>query len=289
MPTYSYKNNLSKKIYEYKAVHDLKLVDNIADKLISEHPIQSSFTVRLRAQYLLTPNETSYEVIYDIIKIADDDFYSLPVIIQLYIYDFHRVASHLHLRLDNNGRIKNIENKEEIQEKWLILREILSNKALNNPGLDDMIKDGDSLYGEEFSLEQQIIDSSFYRALFPPIYNSELEKDIFLREEVIQSAFNKDINIPVEVFYEAIEGNKDYDFFVTTYFMVELIDDINKQYAGLGLDEDLTSYYYRQNTSYKLDSNNRITEAEAIQQETVNIKLDVLEHVHITLIGVREF
>jgi len=289
MSIYSYKNNLSKKIYEYKAVHDLKFVDNIADKLISEHPIQSSFTVRLRTQYLLAPNETSYEVIYNIIKIADDDFYSLPVILQLYIYDFHKVASHLYLRLDNNGRIKIIENKEEIQEKWLILRELLSNKALNNPDLYDMLKDGDSLYGEEFSLEQQIIDSSFYRALFPPIYNSELEKDIFLREEVVKSAFNKDINIPVEVFYEAIKGNNDYDFFVTTYFMVELLDDINKQYARLGLDEDLTSYYYRHNTSYKLDSDNRITKAEAIQQETINIKLDVLEHVHITLIDVREF
>lgn len=289
MSIYSYKNNLSKKIYEYKAVHDLKFVDNISDKLISEHPIQSSFTVRLRTQYLLATNETSYEVIYNIIKIADDDFYSLPVILQLYIYDFHKVASHLYLRLDNNGRIKIIENKEEIQEKWLILRELLSNKALNNPDLYDMLKDGDSLYGEEFSLEQQIINSSFYRALFPPIYNSELEKDIFLREEVVRSAFNKDINIPVEVFYEAIEGGIDYDFFVTNYFMVELIDDINKQYDLLGFDEDLTSYYYKHNTSYKLDSDNRITNAEAIQQETINIKLDVLEHVHITLVDVREF
>lgn len=35
MPTNYYKNYLSKKIYEYKAVHDLKFVDNIADKLIS--------------------------------------------------------------------------------------------------------------------------------------------------------------------------------------------------------------------------------------------------------------
>ena len=70
------------------------------------------------------------------------------------------------------------------------------------------------------------IDSFFYRALFPPVYNSELEKDIFLREEVVKSAFNKDITVPVEVFYEAIEGSGDSDFFVTNYFMVELIDDI---------------------------------------------------------------
>lgn len=289
MAIHLYQNNLSKKIYEYKAVHDLKLVDNVADKLISEYPIQYNFTVQFKLQHLISRNEASFEVIYDKVKLSDEVFYSLPTIIQTSVYDFHNVANRLNLRLDDNGRLKFIENKDEIQRKWLILREKLVNKGLTNAGLKNMIKDGDSLYGEEFSLEKQIIDSSFYRALFPPIYNSELEKDMFLREEVIQSAFNKDINIPVEVFYEAIEGNKDYDFFVTTYFMVELIDDINKQYACLGLDEDLTSYYYRQNTSYKLDSNNRITEAEAIQQETVNIKLDVLEHVHITLIGVREF
>lgn len=129
-----------------------------------------------------------------------------------------QLKDNLTIITDNKGFIKEVENRQELKERWDLLKKAFetdeSLKEIPKDSLKELFKKGDEEFSYGYPLEKDLENSVFHRFLFFHIYEKKLffDKVNTLSDYTIKSVLFTDISIPLkttlEIFYN--EENNEY-------------------------------------------------------------------------------